>query len=103
MEDTHYRIKEKIYDNGYKEFIPQYMNGSINGNTYAISEYYGKPIEELPNELYWFDFTIWMNDILVASSFETYEEAFTIIKKDKASKQDTDDKKSVKEIIHLIY
>jgi len=81
------------------------MNGSINGNIYSKSKYVGTPIEDLPNELYWFDFTIWENNNLVASSFKTYDEAFMIIKKDIAakSKQDEPSGGLVKEIMHIIY
>jgi len=105
MEDIHYRIKEIIYENGDKEFTPQYMNGSINGWAYEKSNYVGSPIEELPNELYWFDFTIWNNGEWVSNSFGTYDEAFSIIKKDKSSKlkQNPNTQKIEKEIIHLMY
>jgi len=103
--EKNYRIKEKIYQSGNKEYTPQYKNGDINGNTYAISKYYGKPIEDLPDELYWFDFTIWMNNVLVASSFKTYDEAFSIIKKDIVEKNKSTevDGEIIKEIIHVIY
>jgi len=102
--ETHYRIKERVYD-GYKEFIPQYKNGDINGNTYAVSKYVGSPIEDLPDELYWFNFSIWENNNLVASSFRTYDEAFLIIKKDIAEKNKSTEPDGVfiKETIHVIY
>ena len=104
---TNYRIREKVYKSGNKEFIPQYKDGSINGYTYAKSDYVGQCVENLPDELYWFDFQIWDNGKRVSRSFRTYDEAFIIIKEDMAGKQALEDDKPdeifEKEIIHIIF
>ena len=103
--EKHYRIKEKVYESGHKEFIPQYKDGSVNGWKYSESNYVGKPIEDFPDELFWFEFKIWEGNSLVPRRFKTYDEAFTIIKKDKASISNDDlaGEVFVKEITHIIY
>jgi len=93
-----YRIVEKQYEGGIKRFVPQYNDGkSVCGN--RLTEEKLELTDGNIEDLKWFYFRRWKNDVLRKQQFGNYEDALTIIFEHKANEIDKLNEESLKKVI----